>query len=110
MDSGSSDGLDCHDLSSSSRLCGQKERFYVKVDEKEYTYECDKFTLLESRSIQNYEAATYREVIKAGMKCKVQSAPMFILGSTTVLVIPVPVMTIFSMMIRLFKKKIVDKQ
>ena len=109
MDSGSSDGLDCHDLSSSSRLCGPKERFYVKVGEKEYTYECGKFTLPESLTIQNYEA-TYREVIKAGMKCKVQSAPMFILGSTTVLVIPVPVMTIFSMMIRLFKKYFVDKQ
>ena len=73
------------------------------MDEKEYTYERGKFTLPESRSIQNYEA-TYREVSKAGMKCKVQSAPMFILGSTTVLVIHVPVMTIFSMMIRLFKK------
>ena len=102
MDSGSSDGLDFHDLSASSRLCGSKERFYVKMNEKDYTYERGKFTLPESRSIQNYEA-TYREVIKAGMKCKVQSAPMFILGSTTVLVIPVPVMTIFSMMIRLFK-------
>ena len=91
MDSGSSDGLDYHDLSSSSRLCGPKERFYVKVGEKEYTYECGKFTLPESRSIQNYEA-TYREVIKAGMKCKVQSAPMFTRGSTTVLVISIPVM------------------
>ena len=103
MDSGSSDGLDYHDLSSSSRLCGPKERFYVKVDEKEYTYECGKFTLPESRSIQNYES-TYRKVSKAGMKCKVQSAPMFILGYTTILVLPVPVSTVFSMMIRLFKE------
>jgi hypothetical protein len=86
-----------------------ERQIYVKMDENEYIYERGKFTLPESRSIQNYEA-TYREVIKAGMKCKVKSAPMFILGSTTVLVIPVPVMTIFSMMIRLFKKYFVDKQ
>ena len=57
----------------------------------------------ESRSIQNYEA-TYREVSKAGMKFKVQPASIFILGSTTVLVLPVYVMSIFSMMIRLFKE------
>ena len=66
MESGSSDGLDCHDLSASSRSCGLKEIFYVKVDGKEYTFERGTFTLPESWSIHNYEA-TSREVSKTGM-------------------------------------------
>ena len=81
MEYGSSDGLDCHDLSASSRSCGLKERFYVKVDWKDYTFECGKFTLTEAWSIANYEA-TYREASNTEMKYNVHSAPMFILGTT----------------------------
>ena len=79
MEYGSSDGLDCHDLSASSKSCGLKEIFYVKVDGKKYTFERGKFTLPVALSIENYEV-TYRETSNTEMKCKVQSEPMFILA------------------------------